>query len=279
MSITETNLLNELISRGYNATVTDVIKNGVTLRGLTIRENDLQNIAPCIYIDRMLNDLDSPAEAADTIINIYRSHRTINLGCDISDLTKPDYILSHTYIGLQKSSNEEIARRPSPYDGIEEFLYLRGETEREDGDRWSIKLKLAMIADMDTDDLWKTAEERTFRGFQIQSLGNVLTGFGLFDDNDLPAIPPMYVITNPEKYRGAALACDIKSIKSWAKEHDYHKIVVLPSSIHEMILVPVADEDIIDMNSFNEMVKEVNEPPVDPVERLTDRAYIIDFVA
>lgn len=274
MSITETNLLTELRSRGYNATVNDVIKNGVTLRGLTIKENDSQNIAPCIYIDKMLNDFDSPHEAADAIINIYRSHRTIDLGCDISDLTNPDYILSHAYIGLQKNSLEDIIRRPSPYDGIEEFLYLRGEADGE-GNRWSVKLKPAMISDIETDNLWKTAEERTFRGFQIHSLRSVLAGFGFCEEDSIPETLPMYIITNPEKFRGAALACDMQSIRAWAKEHDYSKAVILPSSVHEMLLVPVEDE--CDLETFNLMVKEVNETQVDPTERLTDRAYLINL--
>ncbi len=272
--ITETALCAELMHRGYNPTVNDVIKNGVTLRGLTIREDD-SNIAPCIYIDKMLEDFDSARLASDSVINIYRSHRTIDLGCDISDITKPEFILSHAYIGLQKNSLEDIVNRPSMYDGIEEFLYLRGETDDEGG-RWSIKIRPSMITGMDTDDLWKTAEERTFRGFQIQSLGSVLAGFGLGNEEDLPATPPMYVITNPEKFRGAALACDMQSIRTWAEKHDYKKAVILPSSVHEMLLVPVDDGE-YDLEAFNSMVAEVNATQVDPTERLTDRAYLINL--
>ena len=271
--ITETALCAELMHRGYNPTVTDVIKNGVTLRGLTIREDD-SNIAPCIYIDKMLEDFDSARLAADSVINIYRSHRTIDLGCDISDLTDPDYILSHAYIGLQKNSLEDIIRRPSPYDGIEEFLYLRGETDGE-GNRWSVKLKPAMISDKETDNLWKTAEERTFKGFQIQSLKSVLAGFGFCEEDGIPDTLPMYIITNPEKFRGAALACDMQSIRAWAEEHSYTKAVILPSSVHEMLLVPVEDE--CDLETFTNMVKEVNATQVDPTERLTDRAYLINL--
>ncbi len=133
-----------------------------------------------------------------------------------------------------------------------------------------------MITGMDTDDLWKTAEERTFRGFQIVSLGSVLAGFGLGNEEDLPATPPMYVITNPEKFRGAALACDMQAIKSWAEEHDYKKAVILPSSVHEMLLVPVDDTE-YDLETFSSMVKEINETQVDPTERLTDRAYLINL--
>ena len=57
------------------------------------------------------------------------------------------------------------------------------------------------------------------------------------------------------------------------KKHNTDKVVVLPSSVHEMLLVPYTEE--IDIDTFSEMVEEVNTAEVDPTERLTDRAYII----
>jgi len=51
------------------------------------------------------------------------------------------------------------------------------------------------------------------------------------------------------------------------------KIVVLPSSVHEMLLVPYTEE--MSLEDFSAMVSEVNNTEVRPEERLTDRAYII----
>ncbi len=273
--ITETSLCSELIHRGYHPTTQDIIKNGVTLRGLTLKTAD-EAIAPCIYIHSILEKYESPREAAEHIISIYESHRSINLGCDVQDLTNPDFIMANAYIGLQKSSEEDIIHRPSPYDGIEEFLYLRGETDV-DGNRWSVKLKPAMISDMETDILWQTAEERTFKGFQILSMKEVLKSMDFEPESGLPdPTPPMYVISNPEKYRGAALACDIDSLKKWACEHDYHRVVICPCSIHEMICVPLQDAE-YDLDSFSNMVADINATSVDPTEQLTNKAYILNL--
>ena len=52
-----------------------------------------------------------------------------------------------------------------------------------------------------------------------------------------------------------------------------NKIVVLPSSVHEMLLVPYTEE--IDLDTFSDMVGQVNSSEVDPTERLVDRAFII----
>lgn len=40
-----------------------------------------------------------------------------------------------------------------------------------------------------------------------------------------------------------------------------------------MLIIPYTED--IDLNTFSEMVGEVNSTEVDPTERLTDRAYII----
>ena len=275
--INENSLCLELINRGYRPFMQDVIKNGVKLRGLTIKKNN-ENIAPCIYINEILNDFDSLTEAADKIIDIYNSHQTIDLGCDIQDISEPEFIQSHTYIGLQKDSEEDIIRRSSPYEGIEEFLYIRGKSEN--GRIWSTKLKPVMTANMDIEDLWQIAEKRTFREFQIFSLADILKNTEFDYNGDISDMEPsMYIITNSEKYRGAALACDMQSIKAWAEEHNYAKAMILPSSVHEMILVPIKDEDMetCSLEIYNYMVKEINETQVDPTERLTDRAYILNL--
>ena len=273
--ISENSLITELYHRGYTPDVHDVIKNGVTMRGLTIRP-DNDPIAPCIYIDEMLEKCESPRQAADMVINFYESHRAVNLGCDISDLTNPEYITAHTFVGLQKTSDEDIVHRDSMYEGIEEFLYLRGEVTEPDGCHWSVKLKPAMIKELDEDELWKSAKKRTFGEFKIQALNEVIAGLGFDNIPDCPDMPNLYVISNAEKFRGAACACDVESIRKWAGEHDFHKLVVLPSSIHEMLIVPVADGE-YDLDSFSHMVEEVNNTQVAPTERLTDRAYILNL--
>ena len=50
--------------------------------------------------------------------------------------------------------------------------------------------------------------------------------------------------------------------------------VVLPSSIHEMLILPY--DDSIDMDVMSEMVREINATQVSPEERLTDQAYLIE---
>lgn len=76
-----------------------------------------------------------------------------------------------------------------------------------------------------------------------------------------------------KKSNGAAAILNRKALEKFGKERGIEKLVVLPSSVHEMILLPYEEE--MDMWEMSEMVKQVNFSEVEPTERLTDRAYLV----
>ncbi len=83
----------------------------------------------------------------------------------------------------------------------------------------------------------------------------------------------MYVLTNKEKYFGAAgiLLCAELFQELIGKNNFY----ILPSSVHELILVK--DDEGCDMQGLSAMVRCVNEEQVDREERLSDHAYYYDW--
>lgn len=83
----------------------------------------------------------------------------------------------------------------------------------------------------------------------------------------------MYVITN--KTKGSVQVLNKDAIRNFFPE-DVHRLVCIPSSIHECILVPVDDED-IDIDMFNSMVQEVNSSEVDPTEQLGNHIFILQI--
>ena len=90
---------------------------------------------------------------------------------------------------------------------------------------------------------------------------------------EMEDMTPLYVLTNTSKTKGASAILNKKALVEFGKKHNTDKIVVLPSSVHEMLLIPYTEET--DIDTFSAMVEEVNNAEVDPTERLTDRAYII----
>lgn len=89
--------------------------------------------------------------------------------------------------------------------------------------------------------------------------------------------PPMYIITNKSGQLGASAILDKKALRRLDENigNGTHKFFVLPSSIHEMIVIPY--EEMYELEEMSLLVKDVNHSLVSPAERLTDRAYIMEL--
>ncbi len=85
----------------------------------------------------------------------------------------------------------------------------------------------------------------------------------------------MYVLTNCRRINGASAMLYEGELARVAAR--FHKnLVVLPSSVHEVILVPVEEETPQGLDYFCDMVREVNETQVADDEILSDRAYFYE---
>ena len=85
----------------------------------------------------------------------------------------------------------------------------------------------------------------------------------------------MFVISTKSGIKGAAAVLDKENMEAFAREHNTKTVAILPSSIHEMILVTGADKS--DEMALSSMVTDVNATEVTPEERLTNRAYFMEF--
>lgn len=83
--------------------------------------------------------------------------------------------------------------------------------------------------------------------------------------------PQMFVLTNVFRLNGAATMFYDGVLKKFAKEWQ-SDLIILPSSIHEVILIPM--EEGMKISDFKSMINEVNDEEVDPAEVLSDHAYI-----
>lgn len=93
-----------------------------------------------------------------------------------------------------------------------------------------------------------------------------------FEKPEPEAEIPLYVLTNEHRCEGAAMILSdsiCQEIASWMGD-----FYVLPSSIHETILIP--KEISSDYRGLSSMVQEVNESAVEPGDRLSDHVYEYD---
>lgn len=235
-------LVKELNNRGYMAEEKDVVKNGVTLHGIMVGEGPVK---PVIYPE--------PNTTVDEIIAQYERFKGATF--DTALFKDPEYIKSHVRIGLQKSSSQDLVKKRTKYKGIEQYLYVKISD-----DAW-FKLTTKMIAE----DVWDQAKANTFKETVVTTMAQIMRDF----DMDVPETP-LYVVTNAAKYRGAANILDRKSLIKALGHGDF---IVIPSSIHEVLILPAEEYD--NLSDLAQMVKEINASQVAPEEQLGDTVYKI----
>lgn len=91
-------------------------------------------------------------------------------------------------------------------------------------------------------------------------------------------VPEMTILTNYSRLNGAACLIYPDILREFAQKTDSN-LVILPSSIHEVILIPVKEDTIPDREAFCRMICEVNETQVADTEVLSDHPYFYDCIA
>lgn len=127
-----------------------------------------------------------------------------------------------------------------------------------------------------SEDLYPLAQKNTPRllPLRCEKLSHLLSAF-LAPDKEkeqFSAPLPMYVLTNEQRLYGAA--CLLYEEFSACLSQTQSNFYVIPSSIHEVLLVPATKGMIPE--AFNQMVQNVNETQLLPEEILSDHAYYYD---
>ena len=78
----------------------------------------------------------------------------------------------------------------------------------------------------------------------------------------------MYAMSNKSSFNGAATILYKDALKTFAEEKE-HDVFVIPSSVHEVILVP--DDGTIPAGYIQRIIAEVNQTQLSPSEILSDQ--------
>lgn len=252
--------------------------NDRVLDGLIISDPGTE-VAPTIYLNPYYDALSAGGASFDEIIenifHLYKDNRT-SASFDQDSFLNWDKAKSHiTYRLLNRKSNEKFLEDVPflPYlDLAIVFTYLITIDEAGQGsivihkchaDNWKVDAKaLYAEAIKNTPDL-------------LQSVCKPMTAMleELLPEGktDLPDdVPDMLVLSNSSKTYGAAAILYPGLLHSIAEKmgSDFY---LLPSSVHEVLLLPAGDKDI--RNDLSAMVREVNATQVPDGEILSDHAY------
>lgn len=261
--------------QGSEVRLNEVEKNNTTLTALLIMEKG-RNVAPSIYLNGYINDIQEGRDIVDIaaeIISIHLEYRNPPVAnFDVNRIGDWNYVQENgtfkkIVVGLNGNEKYLQDRVCDIFlDMAVVYVYfLEGVG--------SITLTKQML------NAWGVTEE------QIKSLVQEETYelinmwdlfFGMLNEeehvesNDTKL--SMYVLTNETHTQGAAFIAD-KSVLKEVSKRIGEKFYVLPSSIHEVICVPKFTDD---NSELKNMVEEVNATMLRPDEVLTNSIYFFD---
>lgn len=280
-------IITKLQEKGYEVETCEKIKNGVIFKGIMfksgISEKSDRMVSPIIYTSDIIKEVEKTGGGLDDVVstveNFYKNNKQLDVNVD--DFFNRKYILNHLYIRLQKESNETITKRKCGLSGIESCLYIR--SERNGNSYYSLRVNDTFLEKrgIGIKEAWEYAERNTNNESVLIPMWAVIKDLIEFGEDEYfmeniidDTIPELYVVTNKCKIDGASAILNKKLLMEYAEKCNTDKIVVLPSSVHEMIIFPFEND--LNTDDCSCMVQEVNYTQVKPEERLADRAYIIE---
>lgn len=264
----------------------DVLKNnGITRRGLVLRGSGT-NLAPAIYLEsffRAYEEGTCMGEIVRRILEAYGS--TPHEGVDMSFFQEFPKVKDRLCMRLVNRDANAGHLEDVPYRELLDLAVVYYVDYHDSGfGAGTIQVRNSHMEmwGITEGDLWEAARRNTpqQKPGRIENMEDILVemcaGEGDGDSGFCSCCMgrnpvPMLVITNTERIYGAAVILYDGILKQAADKTD-SDLYILPSSIHEVIAVPMMMGK--DASTLREMVIEVNQNEVHPEDVLSGNVYI-----
>lgn len=251
--------------------------NGVKLQGLVIVEKDI-NTSPTLYLDGYYRDLYLKTNFEFTVERILQDYEKnkITKVFEFSSLKDEEYVkplIRMRLINYEK--NKDMLKETPHRQFMDMAVIYEIEINVPEIGKGSIivRNKILDLWCYTEQDLYNFAMENTKDDYSINNMSEILKELAGLDECGDCGIS-MQVISNKSKTFGATAMLH-KDVLMKAKEVvGTEKIIIIPSSVHELIVVGYTDEE--DTERFNSMVNCVNENEVEQVDVLSNHIYVFD---
>lgn len=266
--------------------VTSIKNNQVAVTGLLLKGADKQ-IAPSFYLENQFVDwMQGKLTMGEVLNGLYRVYEEeLEKNCHLAQEISFEWQNFRERVFpklINREKNQDILRE-IPY---QEFLdlavvyyYTVSISEGIVG-TMMIKLEHMGVLGITMEELHEAAisNYHNNQSVRFRSMDDILLNLGGKFGMTLEVLRerPVYmcVLTNSRGLYGA-VSLYFKGELAWFARQVGRSFYVLPSSIHEVILVP--EYDSVSVEYFSQMVKEINETQVDATEVLSDSVYYYDI--
>lgn len=262
------NTIKSMVDSETTVTSNVVQKSNVTLTGISIGKD---SVIPTVYVENYedLYESDGYEAVAREMINLCESVRIPNFSTE--SIMTLDYAKKNLQLCVEpKGINKNYVT--IPYLDLE--LYFRVKVSNEG--TYRVKREMLSAWGITKVDLLDIVEETN--EYIVSSMKEMMIQLMIDDGTPEYVInsirednnPDQTVVTNKYKLFGASAIYNKEILKEVADKYK-SDLYILPSSIHEILLIPIS---IGDKKEIDSMVREVNETQVDPQEVLSNHAYI-----
>lgn len=263
-------------------TIQDIVKNNNThLDGLTIL-SPRHNLSPTIYLDYYFQQYEKGRSLSDIkqdILSTYRKNCPSG-HIDISFFTDYDKVKTQIIFKLVNyNRNKNLLKDVPHYRFLDLAIVFNCLLESGPTGNATILIHNRHLDfwNITKDDLYALAFDNTPRllKYDLRDMTDILKE--LLCDDDTLSIPadagmacPMYVLTNQYKLNGSVCILYQNVLRDFANRLscDFY---ILPSSIHEVLLIPAANQ--ISYQELSDMVQDVNSSQLSREEILSDHVY------
>jgi len=238
--------------------------NGVILTGITVPTGS-SNVSATIYVRKMIEDGLTPEEAAEQVKMVMEREQETQINVDFMkdfEQVKP-LLRARLY---NEKTNADIYRSADIY-GFNDLIIVPYISFSMGSTNGAIKVTNDHIKMWNTtpEEVLQVAESNSNNDACLMSMRDIMISMGAPAEY-VPEDSGMYVISNSFKTFGAyAIIPKLDELRQIFPDG----FAILPSSVHEVIAVPIVEADL------DGMVSGVNAEMVADEETLSDHAYII----
>lgn len=258
--------------------------NGIMMTGLSIFVKE-RDVSPTIYLESYYEQYlggEPMEEIVEEILSCYREHDSeISFDTDFFF----DYELAKEHIAyrlVNREKNRKLLEEIPyiPYLDLAVTFFCKIEHEELGSGIIQVRNEHLRIWDVTGEQLYEDAKRnmRTLYPEMVCTMQELL--LSVEEEQEVPEElaeeirntkeQPIYVVTNTYKSYGAAVLL-YEGVLDRLVERMKSSLVILPSSVHELIVLPVHNE--AEALSLRGMVHEINTTRVEPEEVLADSVY------
>ena len=255
--------------------------NNIQLTGLSI-ESVEKNICPTIYLEKFYEDYENGEEMGEILSRIasVRMNHELSEKFDVTQITNFEEAKKRLIPRLVNADMNKELLEERPHKLVADLAityYILLDKSFDGNASAAVTNDIMKIWNVSLEEVHEVAISNLpeLLPSTLTEMMEVLAGMIGKDKEDVKEMVAgedereMYVLTNKTKANGATALLDENMMKEIVDK--FGKFYILPSSIHEVIIVPSDTDCYVD--TFQDIVCEVNDTTVKLEERLSDHVY------